>query len=301
MAEEKNDQEIGGKGWLFLFIVFTIDWIGLTVLFAFVQRGWIFLIMLVGIFLSWLMFRNLVITFYFAPRHIGWTSIKEGTAGITLYNKEFSQVFVRYKEYYLDDGCVKKVVPGTVPPSKKWENLNRFWNFIFCRVIGGTVWYGWWPLYQRLSYHLVATVFRDSEPEKTKKYDKQTIDIFLPLDFYTSDYVPKKDQVIQDINKVPVVKISIVIPARIYNPYLAIYKTKNWLESFGAIIWPIIERFVAFFRYDDDLLTMTVGKGIADLHATANKVFHKTIAEGDDLKRIFWDDLKDSIRSDSTF
>jgi len=237
---------------------------------------------------------------YFAPRNIGWMAIKEGTGAIAVYGKKFYKQFANYEGYFLDtDGCVKIIAPGVITSQK--SNWERFKNFVFCRVIGGTIWYGWWPIYQRLTYHQVWKVFRETEEQKMKKYDKDLDYVFLPRDFYIFEYSRKPDEAIEDINRVPIVGVTIIIPIRVYNPRVAVYSTKIWLESIGATIWPIFENFVPFFRWDDDLLGMRVGKNIADLHLAVNKIFHKPVQEGDNLIDLLWDDLKNSVRTDTTF
>ncbi len=310
MADVKEKEEkIGGKGWLGWFIAWTICWILTVLIFGLTKHPfWAILSGLIGTGGGIWLFINFVIPLFFAPRDLSWVPVGEAEAVLVMKGGKYEKTLMNYKGFYQDGDFIKRLPEDFDPPKddekerKKYFEDNGIPGQHEDGLLGGIKWIGFPP-----SIHQVAIVhqhwksFRENEKGKVKEYDEYLRAIKLFLDQFIFDYKREQGEAIEDINKVPVVGVRMVVPIRIYNPRSAMLDTKNWVESTGATLWPILENLISCFRWDDDLITMKAGKEIVVLQEKANKIFPKTVVEGADLNALFWEILEESVDTMATY
>jgi len=249
--------------------------------------GWIAGSLLIGemIFLIGLIimpiFTFLLIYFDLAPRNMIFSFVKEGTGIIVMRGGEFDKIIISWRGYAID--------PNT------WDIIESPESKI--KLFGGLKFFGIPPIqkighYKQRWSHLI-------EDGTVKKHDEELYYVLLKTDFYVFELpITEKDSA-EDINGIPI-DVKLVIPIRIINPYEAIFRPQRWLAAISGTIKPVLKRFVAKFRYKEDLLDMRAGTGIEDiqkLKGIIKKLENGEIVSennvGDDLKDRFWQELKE--------
>ncbi len=255
--------------------------------------GWIVGTIMVGQIVFWVglliisIFSLLLVYFNLAPRDMCFTFVKEGTGIIVMRGGKFDKIIISWKGYIIDSntGNIIKV------PNARIE------------LFGGLKFYGIYPFqkighYQQRWSHLI-------EDGTVKKHDEELYYVLLKTDYYVFELPITDSNSAEDINGVPIY-VKLVVPIRVVNPYEAIFRPQRWLAAISGTIKPVLKRFVAKFRYKEDLLDMRAGKGIEDIQKdkgiiqkdkdiTERQANGEIISEnkmGDDLKVQFWEELK---------
>ena len=248
--------------------------------------GWILGSFFLGSIVFWIgllimpIFSFILVYFDLAPRDMHFTFVKEGTGVIVMRGGEFDKMIISWKGYTID--------PNT------WDIIKV--SGIRIRLFGGLRFYGIYPFqkighYQQRWAHLL-------EDGTVKKHDEELYYVLLKTDYYVFELPITENNSAEDINGIPIY-VRLVVPIRIVNPYEALFRPQRWLAAISGTIKPVLKRFVAKFRYKEDLLDMRAGKGIEDIQKEKGIVKRQDDGEifsenkmGDDLKDQFWQELK---------
>lgn len=223
-----------------------------------------------------------LVYFELAPKNLFFTFIEEGTAKIIVKGGEFQKILISWKDYIIDEDT--------------WDVKEK--KGVEARFFGGLRFYGIPPYQQIFSYkqrwvHL-------HENGDIKEHEEDLNYVLLKTDFYVFDLPLTEKESAQDINGISL-DVKTVIPMRIVNPYEALFGPRRWLAAISGTVKPVVKRFVARYRYKEDLLDMKAGKGIEEIQKVKgitriDKSTGESISEakeGDDLRDKLWEGLKE--------
>ena len=245
--------------------------------------GWIVGSFMVGQIVFWIglllmpIFTFLLVYTKLAPKDMIFTFVKEATAIIVMRGDQFDKIIISYKDHVID--------PNT------WDVIER--RGAKTGFFGGLKFWGIPPFqkigrYSQRWSHLL-------EDGTVKSHDEKLSYVLLKKDFYVFEIPITEKNAAQDINGISV-DVKLVVPIRIVNPYEALFLPQRWLAAISGMIKPVLKRFVAKFRYKEDLLDMMAGRGIELIQEEKGIVKKGTdISEnkmGDDLKERFWEELR---------
>lgn len=311
MENKEEEKKVGGKGWLTIVIVWTITWVLVSLLLGFVQQLFFAgLVILVGLVVGVWIFINFTIPMFFAPRDLSWAFVNESEAILVFHGAKYDKTLMNYEGFYLDHDFIIRLPDGFKPPDKKEEKKKYVEKYFKDNglpsqpkqgFLGGIKWIGFPPsLHEVAIIHQSWKAFRENEVGKMKTYDEFLRGIKLFLDQYVFDYKKSPGEAIEDIHRVPIVGARIVTPARVYCPRSSMLSTKNWVESTGATLWPILENMIACFSWEE-LTVMRANKGKVAVHKKRKIIFGKEIKEGEDLNELFWSLFKGAVDSVATY
>jgi len=157
----------------------------------------------------------LLIYFWWAPRNLFFTFVPEGRAKMVVRGDAFEKALIQWSGRSLAAVSVpeQKIDVGDVieTPDKK-------------AFFGGLKFYGWWPVSDILIYPFSWT---NRLPDgEIKEHKREIIDhILLKPDVYWARVSEAEDK-----NLLPV-DVEMVLTIRIVNPYKALFRIQNWLET----------------------------------------------------------------------
>ena len=249
---------------------------------------WIVISFMVGGLIFWIGLGAVIILtlflvyFELAPKNLFFTFIEEGTAKIIAKGGEFQKILISWKDHIIDEDT--------------WDVKEK--KGVEAGFFGGLRFYGIPPIQQIFSYkqrwvHL-------HENGDIKEHEKDLNYVLLKTDFYVFDLPLTEKESAQDINGISL-DVKAVIPMRIVNPYEALFGPRRWLAAISGTVKPVVKRFVARYRYKEDLLDMKAGKGIEEIQKVKgvtriDKSTGESISEakeGDDLRDKLWEGLKE--------
>ena len=222
------------------------------------------------------LFAILLIYFDLAPKDMLFTFVEEGTAKIIVRGGEFRKILISWKDYTIDE--------------KTWDVTKEEGAGI--GLFGGLRFYGIPPYQQIFSYHQRWTHLHENGDIKQHAEDLDYV--LLKTDFYVFELPLTEKKAAQDINGISI-DVKLVIPMRIVNPYEALFGPRRWLAAISGTVKPVLKRFVARYRYKEDLLNMKAGKGIEKVQikqGITKKGGQSESKEGDDLREKLWQGLK---------
>jgi len=220
-----------------------------------------------------------------ARRNLFFTFVDEGTAKIVVRGNEFDKVLMAWKDHHLD---------------KEWNvkegEEKKGW---FERLFGGLRFYGIPPFQKILVYH-----FRWShlhEDGTVKSHDEWIDYVLLKTDVYVIELPlvlePGKEEATEDINGMPL-GISVLLPIRIVNPYQALFLPRRWLPAISGIVQARVRKFVARYRYKEDLIDMTAGEGIERIQEKKGFTGEERAKPGENLWDKFWKELQKDLEKE---
>lgn len=176
-----------------------------------------------------------------APENRWWTFVKEGTAKVVVRGDKFEKVLIQWEGHYIDESSWD-VKDGKAP----------IWRF------GGLRWYGFWPLKDVYIYNFTWTGV--TERGRIVEHEKERLDFVLLKD----DVYFCKVENAEDKNLLPL-DVELVLTIRVINPYKALFKVQNWLETVKNRIKPFIRNTITLESYEE-LITKTarIGEEIYD-------------------------------------
>jgi len=249
--------------------------------------GWIVGSFMVGQIVFWIgllvmpIFSILLVYLDLAPKKADFSFIKEGTGIIILKGGQFHKIMISYK--------------GHVINKKTWDVEKK--EGVKQALFGGLVLWGIAP-FQRIG-HYFQRWSHLLEDGTVKSHAEELYHVLLKTDYYVFELPIIKNKSAEDINGVPI-EVKIVIPIRIINPYEALFLPQRWLAAISGTVKPVLKRFVAKFRFKEDLTNMRAGKGIEDIQKEQGVVKEEKengelVSEnkiGDNLKDKLWEELK---------
>jgi hypothetical protein len=253
---------------------------------------WIVMSFMFGGLIFWIglgtviIFTLFLVYFELAPKNLFFTFIEEGTAKIIVKGGEFQKILISWKDHIIDKDT--------------WDVKEK--KGVEAGFFGGLRFYGIPPIQQIFSYkqrwvHL-------HENGDIKEHEEDLNYVLLKTDFYVFDLPLTEKESAQDINGMSL-GVKVVIPMRIVNPYEALFGPRRWLAAISGTVKPVVKRFVARYRYKEDLLDMKAGKGIEEIQiengitrietdkSTGESKSVSEGKEGDDLRDKLWEGLKE--------
>jgi len=168
----------------------------------------------------------LLVWFVLAPRNLWFTFVKEGTAKIVVKGDKFEKALIQWEGYTFD---------------KEWNVVKgkESWH-----PFGGLRYYGFWPLCDIYIYDFAWT---NVEQDGTvKHHPKETLDyILLKEDVYYFKVEKAEDKELLPL------ELEIVMTVRVVNPYKALFRVQNWLETIINRARPAVRDAVTQKRYDE--------------------------------------------------
>jgi len=219
--------------------------------------------------------------YWLAPTNRFSTFVKEGSAKLIVKGDAFEKALIQYQERTFL--YRKKQVEG----DEKWEVVEgKEPQHLF----GGLRLYSLlYPLFDVYIYHHRWTHLHEDGSIKT--HDKWLDYVFLKEDLYVIELPLQEEGGVEDINGMPM-GIKVILPMKIVNPYIAVFRVRRWLPMITGIIQARFRRFVANYRYKEDLLNMRVGVGIKEVQKKAGVPKDSQNKEGDDLYQKLWDEIE---------
>jgi len=229
----------------------------------------------------------LLIFYRLAPANRFTTFVKEGSAKLIVKGEAFEKALIQYADrIFLGD---KKQVEG----DKKWEVVEGKEHR---HLFGGLRLYSLlYPLFDVYIYHHHWT--HQHADGSIVTHDKWLDYVFLKSDIYVIDLPLKEKEGAEDINGMPM-GIKMILPMRIINPYIAVFRVRKWLPMITGIIQARLRQFVTNYRYKEDLLNMRAGVGIKKVQKEAGVPKGDQNKQGDDLLQQFWNEAKKDFEAE---
>ncbi|HUW72084.1 MAG TPA: hypothetical protein VMV66_02785 [Candidatus Humimicrobiaceae bacterium] len=230
----------------------------------------------------------LLIWFWLARANRWFTFVKEGTAKIILKGGKFKEALIvwenrtfRYRTDKLEGDEKWEVVEGKEP-------LHLFGGLRLYSLLH--------PIDDVYIYRHRWTHLHEDGSIKT--HDERLDYVYLKEDLYVID-MPLQEEGggTNDINGMPM-GIKIVLPMRIVNPYVASFRVRRWLPLVNGVIQARMQRFVANYRYKEDLLNMRAGEGIKEVQEKAGVPANDRDEGGKDLWEKFWRGVEEDFKSE---
>ena len=247
--------------------------------------GWIVGSFIVGQIVFWVgllvmpIYSVLLVYYNLAPRDMIFTFVKEGTGIVVTRGGEFDKIIISWKERTID--------PNT------WDVIEA--PDMKIGLFGGLRYWGVPPFQKIFTY---AQSWTHLHEDGEIKEHKEPLDyVLLKQDFYIFRIPLTEKKAAQDINGISV-DVSLVIPMQTVNAYEALFGPRRWLAAISGTVKPVLKRFVAKFRYKEDLFDMRAGEGIEELQMAKgiikeeNGEITSVSKRGDDLRDLLWGELK---------
>lgn len=218
-----------------------------------------------------------------APRNLFFTFVEEGTAKAVVKGGELYKFLITWKDH-----TFKVIQKG----KQKKEKDN--WKVVETKgkkhLFGGLRFYGFPPIHQIFKYKFRWTHLH--EDGSVVKHEEWLDSILLKTDLYVIEYPLTEKEAIEDIDGVPL-GINLVMPMKISNPYEALFVVRRWLPLINGIVKATLRAFIAKYRFKEDLLNMSAGKGIGKKQK--EKGISKIAKQGEDLRAKLQDELKEAL------
>jgi len=196
-----------------------------------------------------------IVYFVLAPRNLYWTFVKEGTAKIVVKGDQFNKALIEWKGNTFDKDW-NRVKDGTPVPEDVKEAIKqkqiKIYNFdekegVYREprhLFGGLRFYGFWPIKDILLSRFTWTGVKENG-----EIDRHPTEIL--------DYIPLRPDVYwfrligaEDKDLLPL-EIEIIKTIGIINPYKAIFRIENWLETVINRTKPSIRDYIAKDEYKE--------------------------------------------------
>jgi len=181
---------------------------------------------LLGVLVTIVVAFPLVAWFILAPRNLFFTFVKEGTAKIVVRGDKFEKVLIQWEEH----------------------TLNKDWNVVMGKEpwhpLGGFRFYGFWPIMDVFIYNFQWTGVKENG--EIDPHPKETVDYILLKD----DTYWAKVEKAEDAKLLPL-DVEIVLTIRIVNPYKALFRVENWLETVVNRTKPAVRDAITLKEYEE--------------------------------------------------
>ncbi|MBZ9571874.1 hypothetical protein KJA15_00845 [Patescibacteria group bacterium] len=208
-----------------------------------------------------------LVYFYLAPNNYFFTFAKEATAKVVVIGDKVEEVLIQWRGHTLDDDW--NVIPeGTVIAGKTYREPRH--------PLGGLRCYGFWPIKDIYIYDFRWTgVTEDGE---VQHHPKETLDyILIKDDVYWCEVKEAEDSELLPLH------IELLLTIGITNPYKALFRIENWLETVINRIKPSVRDYIAQSSYKDL---------VKEKEAMGGKLQAKLDALIKDFKDLYGIDLK---------
>jgi regulator of protease activity HflC (stomatin/prohibitin superfamily) len=218
------------RGWILIFSVFleVVAIVGLFFLFPITVIGGIATLPLVFLVLPFVL-----IYFWWAPNNLFFTFVPEGRAKIVVRGDAFREALIQWEGHDLarrssDDIDVWDVIERPDQP-------RRFW--------GGLRFYGFWPIVDIFVYSFSWTgVAQDGQ---VQSHTKELLDyILVKVDVYWAQVRKAEDKQMLPLD------VELVLTIRVINPYKALFRVQNWLETVINRIEPAVRDAITEDTYE---------------------------------------------------
>lgn len=229
-----------------------------------------------------------LVYFFLAKENLYCTFTEEGTVKPVVRGGELQKFLIAWKDH-----TFKITRDGRQSEEKdNWEVVAGKEPL---HILGGLRYYGFWPIDQILEYKFKWTHLHE---DGTVVSHAEWLDYaLLKTDLYVIEIPLKEDGGMEDVNGVPL-GMSIVMPMKIVNPYEALFIIRRWLPAITGIVQARLRKFVAKYRYKEDLLNMRAGEGIGEIQQTAGVAGEDRDEAGNDLWEKFLEELKEDFKTE---
>jgi len=277
------------KKWLLAGLLFLITFLGGGIYGIYIYKEWNSFLTLIGVAaVGFAVIFFFFIYYFLAPRNMWFTFIKEGTAKTVVKGDAVEKFLIQWSDYTFNYKEERT--------EEKWQIIEGEEKHLF----GGLRLYSiFFPLYDIFVYRHKWTHLHENG--EVVSHDEWLDFVFLKEDMYVIEIplVEEEDKLegAEDINGLPL-GIQIVVPMRIVNPYVAVFRVRRWLPMISGIVESRLRRFVANFRYKEDLLNMSAGSDIEELHKSTGVAAEFRAEAGEDLWKKFWQLLEEDLKEE---
>ena len=207
------------------------------------------------------------------PSNHWFTFVKEGTAKIIVRGDAAEKCLIQWK------GCI----------------INKDWDVVAGREMphffgGFRIYSLFYPIFDVYIYRLRWSHLHEDGIVVT--HDEWLDYVFLKEDLYVIEMsLEEEEGGTVDINGMPL-EISIIMPMKITNPYVAVFKVRGWLPMITGTVQAKMRRFAANYRYKEDLINMMAGAGIEEVQEKAGIPEELRAKKGEDLWKKFWEEIE---------
>lgn len=176
----------------------------------------------------------IAIYFWWAPNNLFFTFVPEGRAKIVVRGDAFKRALFQWEDHDLARHPSDSIELWDVV--ERPDQRRHFW--------GGLRLYGLWPLDDIYLYGFAWTnVLQDGT---VQKHPKQTIDyILVKVDVYWAQVKKAEDK------KMLPLDVELVLTIRVVNPYKALFRVQNWLETAINRIEPAVRDAITEDTYEN--------------------------------------------------
>lgn len=212
----------------------------------------------------------LLVYFWWAPNNLFFTFVPEGRAKVVVRGDAFKKVLLQWEGHILAESSSRDHEAGDV--IEGGLDLRKYF-------LGGLKFYGFWPLDDIYLYDFSWTnMLQDGT---VQPHPKQTLDhCLVKIDVYWAKVWMAEDQ------KMLPLDVELVLTIRVLNPYKALFRVQNWLETTINRIEPAVRNAISRKAYK----TWIGGK--ADL---ADEIYKQK--EVDDLLKEFRSNLGVDVKA----
>lgn len=173
----------------------------------------------------------LLIYFWWAPKNLYFTFVREGTAKVVVRAHQFHRALMRFKGHILDDEWSVIEAPGRGSRTRKKEGF-----------FGGLIPYGFWPLDDIFIYEFKWAGMTDRG--ELELHPSEWLDcIFVKDDVYGCEVTKAEDKELMPLD------IKLTLTVRIINPYKALFVIENWYETMVNRVRPYVRDFITTDTY----------------------------------------------------
>jgi len=225
----------------------------------------------------------LLVWLYLAPNNMFFTFIKEGHAKIVVRAGQFHKALINWQG---------RTFSYKKSGDDRWEIVEGNETHLF----GGLRLYSlFWPLDKIYTYdHRWTHLHSNGE---IVSHQEHLDFVFLKEDMYVVRVDLRDEAGMEDINGMPI-GITILLPMKIVNPYIATFRVRRWLPMITGVVQARLRRFVANYRYKEDLLNMTAGHGIKEAQQKSGVPYDKQVEVGTDIWAKFLEELEQDFRKE---
>ena len=176
---------------------------------------------------------------------------------------ELFEIQVRKTDHQPVKGAEEKKIEGTLRPQTE---PKRFLGWL----LGGFRYYGFWPFVDIYVYMFQWTGI--DERGKVDRHEKEWLYfVVLKDDVYLIEVTQAEDK-----DRLPL-DLQVLLTIQVRNPYQAIYKIQNWLETIKNRLGPAIRNRITQNTYEE-LITQQAALG-AELFTNSRKIREEEFSE----------------------
>jgi len=179
----------------------------------------------------------LLVYFWWAPNNLFFTFVPESWAKIVVKGDAAAGVLIQWTHHRL--ATASDATAGIADVGDVIEDQDVKTSFL-----GGLKYYGLWPIYDIYLYNFGWTNM--AQDGSRQSHPKTTIDyVLLRDDVYYAEVKAAED------NQLIPLDIGLVLRLRVLNPYKALFRVQNWLETVINLVTPAVRDVLTTDSYEN--------------------------------------------------